>query len=292
MKLSRVTPFYTHSAAAELSHVVTRRGNWMRRCQETLDRWMGAAIGLVAPPRCAACGREDGPWGGIKSVMPHLCGPCQDAAAPAEGNRCRRCASPVGPFIDTRQGCMHCCRDRFHFETVIRLGIYRSTLRQICLAAKRPRSEEIVAALAEFLWKREEPALREFRAYLVIPVPHHWRENLRTTPHAPETLAVVLSRRLRVDLATHILAKTRRTDKQAKLPPSRRRTNLKGAFHVPRRFHSDVDQRRILLVDDVLTTGATADEAARALLAANASSVAVTVIARGLGKKSVPGRSG
>jgi ComF family protein len=253
---------------------------------------MGAAIGLVAPPRCAACGREDEPWGGLQSVMPHLCRPCQDAAAPVEVGRCWRCGGPVGPFVDTGRGCIRCRRDRFHFETVIRLGIYRSALRQMCLSAKRPRSEELAAALADLLWQREEPALRGSRTDLVIPVPHHWRESVRTSPHAPETLAAVLSRRLRVDLATHILAKTRSTDKQSKLPPSRRRTNLKGAFHVPRRFHSDLHRRRILLVDDVLTTGATADEAARALLAASASSVAVTVIARGLGKKHVPGGPG
>jgi len=162
----------------------------------------------------------------------------------------------------------------------------------MCLSTKRPRSEELAAALAGFLWQREEPALCGVRADLVIPVPRHWSENVRATPPAPQTLAAVLSRRLRVDLATHILAKTRWTDKQSELPPSRRRTNLKGAFHVPRRFHSDVDKRRILLVDDVLTTGATADEAARALLAASASSVAVTVIARGLGKKRGSGAPG
>jgi predicted amidophosphoribosyltransferase len=159
----------------------------------------------------------------------------------------------------------------------------------MCLAAKRPRSEEMVAALADLLWQREEEALRAARADLVIPVPHHWRENMAASPHAPETLAAVLSRRLRVDLATHILAKARRTDKQSELPSSRRRTNLKGAFHVPRRFHSDLDRRRILLVDDVLTTGTTADEATKALLAGSASSVAVTVIARALGRKTVAG---
>jgi len=264
----------------------------MQRCHDKMDGLLGAAIGLVAPPRCAACGRADDPWGGLKSVLPHLCSPCQEAAVPPEENRCSRCGAPVGPFIDTAQGCIRCRRDRFRFETVIRLGIYRSALGQMCLAAKQPRTEELAAALADLLWQRESQALRGARADLVIPVPHHWRDKLRTSPHPPETLAAVLARRLRVEMATHILAKVRRTEKQLTLPPSRRRTNLKGAFLVPRRFHSDVDKRRILLVDDVLTTGATANEAARALLAAGASSVAVTVIARGLGKKPVLARPG
>jgi ComF family protein len=172
------------------------------------------------------------------------------------------------------------------------LGDYHSDLRNMCLAAKKPRSEELAAALAGSLWQLEEKALRGTGAEIVIPVPHHWSENWRRTPHAPETLAAVLSRRLRAQLATHILAKSRRTDKQSDLPPTRRRTNLKGAFHVRRRYHSALKGRRILLVDDVLTTGATAEAAARALRDANASFIAVAVIARALGKKPVVNRIG
>jgi ComF family protein len=162
----------------------------------------------------------------------------------------------------------------------------------MCLAAKRPRSEELAAALGGSLWQLEEKALREAGAEIVIPVPHHWSENWRRTPHAPETLAAVLSRRLRAQLATHILAKSRRTDKQSDLPPTRRRTNLKGAFHVRRRYHSALKGRRILLVDDVLTTGATANAAARALREAKASFIAVAVVARALGKKPMVNRIG
>ena len=292
MTLPRVTPLYSGNAAKELMRFAARRRDWIQQGRCKIDRLLGAAIGLVAPPRCADCGREGHPWGGLRSVLPHLCLPCQAAAVPPEENRCSRCGGPVGPFIDTARSCIHCRRDRFHFATVIRLGIYQSALGRMCLAAKQPHAEELAAALADLLWQRESQALCSVGAHLVIPVPHHWKENLRTSPHAPETMAAVLSRRLRVDLATHILAKVRRTEKQFMLPPSRRRTNLKGAFHVPRRFHSDVEGRRILLVDDVLTTGATADEAARALLAAGASAVAVTVIARGLGKKPVLSRPG
>lgn len=251
------------------------------------DRWLGAAIGLIAPPRCAFCGREEESWGGIESIRPHLCRSCQDAVVPKCRNRCLRCGAPVGPYIDASRGCIHCRDDRFHFETVIGLGDYHTDLRNMCLGAKKPGSEELAAALARCLWQHEETALRAVNADIVVPVPHHWMENWRRTPHAPETLAAVLSRQLRVKLSRHILAKNRRTDKQSELPPTRRRTNQKGAFRVRRRFHSALRGRRILLVDDVLTTGATAEAAARTLCEAQASFVAVAVIARALGKKPV-----
>jgi predicted amidophosphoribosyltransferase len=287
MTLPWITSIYRSRSRKPSTPQASGSVGWTGRSRQAVDRWLGAAVGLIAPPRCAACGREDRPWGGLKNVMPHLCASCQDAAVPPEGDRCFRCGSPIGPFINNGRDCARCRRDKFHFERVIRLGIYQTALREMCLAAKR--SEELAAALADFFWEREETALRGASADLVIPLPHHWWENLGMTTHAPETLAAVLSRRLRVPLATFILAKIRRTEKQAELPPSRRRTNLKGAFSVPRRFHSDLHRRRILLVDDVLTTGATADEAARALAAAGGTGVSVAVIARGLGKTPFPG---
>ena len=102
---------------------------------------------------------------------------------PREGDRCFRCGSPIGPFINNGRDCVRCRRDRFHFERVIRLGIYQSALRNMCLASKR--SEELAAALAGYFWQREEATLRGAKADLVIPIPHHWRENLGMTTHAP-----------------------------------------------------------------------------------------------------------
>lgn len=287
MPLSCVISFSAAGAFRKLLRRSAHHADWTSRIGQSVDGLAGAVIGLVAPARCAFCGRDGAPWGGLDSVRPHLCGPCQEAISSSTRNRCSRCGATVGPYIDARRNCIHCRGDRFQFETVIALGNYRSALRTMCLAAKRPRKEELGAALAGFLWQQEETAIAGLRSELIIPVPHFWRETWRTTPPLTDTLAAVLSRRLRVPLAAHILRKIRRTDKQSALPPGRRRTNLKGAFHVARLFRSDLDGRRILLVDDVLTTGATANESARALLAAGASSVAVTVLARGLGKPRV-----
>jgi predicted amidophosphoribosyltransferase len=267
------------------------RANWFGRSRRVVDGLLAAAVAVVAPSRCAACRREL-PFQGLYELLPRLCAGCRDAAIGPAGDRCRRCAAPVGPFLDTQNGCFLCRRDRFHFESVIRLGVYENELREMCLAGKRPGGEELAAALGETLSAEEGLGLLAARAELVVPIPHHWTESLFSAPKMPETLASVISSRLRLRLAAPILAKVRRTPKQSGLPSTRRRVNLRNAFRVPRRFASQVAGRRILLVDDVLTTGATADAAARALLDANAAGVCVAVIARGVGLKPAAGRAG
>jgi predicted amidophosphoribosyltransferase len=232
------------------------RANLLKRSRRFIDGLLAAAIAVVAPSRCAGCRREL-PIRGLSELLPRLCTGCRDAAIGPASDRCRRCAAPVGPFLDTRQGCFLCRRDRFHFESVIRLGVYENELRVMCLAAKRRGGEELAAALAETLWTEEGLTLLSAQPDLIVPVPHHWRESLLSAPKVPETLASVLSSRLRVRWSTSILAKVRRTSKQSGLPSGRRRVNLRKAFRVPPRFAAHVAGRRILLVDDVLTTGAT-----------------------------------
>ncbi len=267
------------------------RANLFGRSRRLMDELLAAAFAVAAPARCAACRREL-PFHGLYELLPRLCRECRDAAVGPASERCRRCAAPVGPFLGHRPDCLLCRRDRFHFESVIRLGVYDGRLREMCLAAKRPHCEELAAALAETLFAEEGLGLLGFQAEAIVPIPHHWSEGFFGPPKTPETLASVLSRRLRVRMATSILAKSRRTLKQSSLPSGRRRMNLRSAFRVPGRFASQVAGRRILLVDDVLTTGATADEAARALLAAGAASVRVAVIARCVGLKPAAGRAG
>jgi predicted amidophosphoribosyltransferase len=267
------------------------RAKFFMRSRRLLDGLLAAAVAVVAPSRCAACRREL-PLQGLAGLLPRLCRSCRDAAVGPASDRCRRCAAPVGPFLDTSRGCYLCRRDRFHFESVFRLGVYEGELREMCLSAKHPGGEELAAALAETLWAEEGLALLGAQPELVVPIPHHWTESPLGAPKVPETLTSVLASRLRVRMAPFILAKSHRTSKQAGLPSSRRRVNLRNAFHVPARYAAQVAGRRILLVDDVLTTGATADEAARALLAADAANVRVAVVARSIGQRPVAGRAG
>jgi ComF family protein len=191
----------------------------------------------------------------------------------------------VGPNLETSAGCVHCRSDRFAFERVIRLGVYYNRMRSACLQAKSRQGRPLTAAMADVLWEREKSSFLADAFDIVVPVPHHWTARLTSAHVMAETLAGVLSRRLQVPLGSHILAKVRRTPTQTSLTASRRRTNLRRAFRV--QSHPDVEGRSVLLVDDVLTTGTTANKVSRVLKRAGAGRVVVAVVARGLGQDRV-----
>jgi ComF family protein len=112
---------------------------------------------------------------------------------------------------------------------------------------------------------------------LVMPVPMHWRRRLaRGVDHA-RLLARSIAGPLGLPLG-HELFRTRLTAEQVRLSRTRRRENVRGSFDLAGR--RAIEGARVLLVDDVTTTGATADEAARTLLAGGASRVALAVIAK------------
>ena len=255
-------------------------------CRGTAASLWRSAWRFVYPDCCPRCGAEHTTEDRCFSDGPSFCTTCRADVAPVIGPPCARCGAPVGPHLDTSQGCAHCHRDQFQFETVIRLGVYDGGLRGICLQAKAARGQSLAAAAGELLWEREHSALDGKGIDVVVPVPRHWTDRIRHTPHPNEALAHVLSRRLQVEEGGSILVKTRRTPAQLSLPPSRRRVNVRGAFRV--RKSSDVAGRNVLLVDDVLTTGATANEASKALKRAGAQRVVVAVLARGLGQCRLP----
>jgi predicted amidophosphoribosyltransferase len=169
------------------------------------------------------------------------------------------------------------------------LGLYRGRVRQAVLKMKYGFHESLTLAIGELLARRLAEEDWFGAVDLVTPVPLHLWKRLVRGASAPELLAEIVGRRGAVPLVPRLLRCRRRTRKQGMLLPSERLVNVRGAFEVAADY--DIKDARVLLVDDVMTTGATANEAARALLEAGAASVRIATVARGTGHDvAIPGR--
>lgn len=240
-------------------------------------RATSSIVDFVLPPACAFCTRDlqhdfEATVDGI-----NLCGKCRKNFTSDARSACVKCGSPVGPYVDTTQGCPECSRRKFQFDQVIRLGIYEDSLRTACIRGKSRGAEALAAALASFHHKKQQVQFEEFAPDVIVPVPQFWMHWFTKPHHQALTMAEVLAERLEITCDARSVRKPRLTIDQSSLPRSKRLTNLKHAYSV-RRKHK-LSGKRVLIVDDILTTGTTSNEVAKVLRKAGASSVAAAVIA-------------
>ncbi|MCA9079075.1 MAG: ComF family protein [Planctomycetaceae bacterium] len=241
--------------------------------QTGMHRWWNQTWNFLYPPLCCQCGTDLGDQSST------LCARCEQQLEIAQGTTCHRCAAPVGPHLDTHNGCGHCRNDSFAFDRVFALGVHRDGLKRAILNAKT--SHPLAAGLVELLYRQRGHELQKLNLDCVIPIPQYWLDRLLQPHFAAQSMAQAWSRLLMVDLQGHILTKRRRTQRQSVLSPSERKSNLRNAFGIS--GHPRLEGRTILLVDDVLTTGTTAHRAAKVLRTAGAARIYVAVIARGIG---------
>ena len=246
--------------------------------------WLGAlgqsVDALVFPWSCAVCGVE----GQSGAFCPDCHAELIEQAAKASASVCPRCALPAGPFADLRKGCAACRGRALGFDAATALGPYEGSLRDLCLQLKHERSAWLAPWLSG-LWieARGEAISRLPEDAWIVPVPLHWWRHWRRGYNQAEALARGLARRLDRPVRRP-LRRVVATDKLAELSRTERARAMRGAFRARR--NAGLDGRTILLVDDVLTTGATCGAAARALKQAGAKRVVVAVMAR-TGKSSV-----
>jgi ComF family protein len=241
------------------------KGLFRTRLRSVLEDLARRGIDLVCPPRCGFC-RAETASGGLSVVCPE----CQRLLA-SDLARCLRCGAPAAP-----EGACRSCRGRWReWDGIVLLGSYTDHLRQAVLAAKRPAGELVVAGLAALLWDKHRDTLAAWRPDLVVPVPMHWTRRAARGTSAAQGLARQLGASLGVPCRGP-LRRVRATRMQNELPPGERRANVRGVF----RSSPAVAGRRVLLVDDVTTTGATLAECRAALVAAGATAVHAAVVAR------------
>jgi predicted amidophosphoribosyltransferase len=208
---------------------------------------------------------------------------------------CSRCAAPCPEHESQAGSCASCRGVKYAFDGAMALGLYEGPLRQAVLRTKHARHEHLAVDLGRLL----ACALRErFRAeggfrfgqadpssaspLFVAAVPMFWLQRAYRGANGAERMAAGVAEVLGLGFAPRALVCRRFLRKQSELKPAERRRNVREAFRAAR--WQPIAGRRVLLVDDVLTTGATAHEAARALKGAGASEVYVAAVARGTGQ--------
>jgi competence protein ComFC len=193
---------------------------------------------------------------------------------------CVKCGRPLRLQGANRQLCEQCVNSQFYFGVARAVALYDGALRQYLTELKYRYRPELGEALGELLgdWFRENRDF--FRADFLIPIPIHPQKLAARGYNQTELLANYLKRYLGIRIFSDILIREKFTVGQNSLNREERFFNVRNAFRVVRT--GAVHRKRILLIDDIFTTGATVSEAARTLLKAGAANVDVLTLATGL----------
>jgi ComF family protein len=253
-------------AAAEPPAILS--GRWMMAAARTAGR---ALTDLILPPQCLACDRRVAGVGG-------LCPACWSALRLIERPWCERLGTPFPYDMGDGAESAEAIADPPPFRRCRAVAAYDDVARRLVHGLKYRDRLELAGWMGEWMARAGAEALAD--ADLVVPVPMHrwrlWSRRFNQSANLAAALAAIAGK----PLATEALVRTRPTRQQVGLTAGERDRNVRGAFRVPDNQRLAVAGRAILLVDDVLTTGATVKAATRALARAGAASVDVLVFAR------------
>lgn len=248
-----------------------RLGHWLSVARAAPAAAVRHMVGLVYPPACAACSGATGEAHG-------LCAPCWSSLSFISRPYCERLGTPFaldlgGPLISPAA-----MPDPPVFDRARAVTGYDDTARTLVHKLKYGDRIELAITMGGMMMLAGRELLAE--ADLIIPVPLHRFRLWDRRFNQAAALAQVISRKSGVAVDCLALKRVRRTRPQVGLSRNARAENLQGALRVEQSARPRLEGKRILLVDDVLTTGSTANASSRALLRGGAKAVDLLVFAR------------
>lgn len=262
---------------------------------EAAERLVDGFVDLLFPPQCV--------WCHVPSCIgQRLCDACRQRFV-SHYYRCQKCAAPL-PSVLPNADCVRCRSGKWRFDRVYTLAPYRGEMRRAVIMMKRRRFEPLRRALADLLG---EKLLAEFKSCadaknsnalpgnqvdqcaadstidlpVLVPVPYHWSHGFTSAADTAELLAYGIAQRTAWPVVKDAIGRVRKTAKQGVLTWAERKVNVRQAFAM--RSPKLIEKRHVMLVDDVMTSGATAAELSRLLLKSGAMRVSVVVAARATG---------
>lgn len=233
-----------------------------------------AALNLIYPPVCQICreeraGRKDG----------YVGGECWSQVRFVTAPFCERCGLPYPGSIHNEFVCSNCGDVTFHFRFARSAVIANPVILQAIHHYKYNHALCFEPFLADLLARQAVPSLKEERWDMIVPVPLHPAKEREREFNQAERLARHLAPALNIPVRMDLVRRVKPTETQTKLNRAERTANMQGAFSL--RGSKKLTGEKVILLDDVFTTGATTSACARILRKAGAGDVCVWTVARG-----------
>ena len=240
-----------------------------------IQNWLNVGLGFLYPETCQLCGEQP-----ATAREGFVCRRCWTQVRFIRPPFCERCGLPYPGDLTAPFTCANCSEMELHFSAARSAVVARGIVREAIHRYKYQRALWFEPFLADLLIREARPALSEQHWDFIVPVPLHPLKRREREFNQAERLANHLSAATGIPLNTGLLRRVSPTMTQTRLTREQRAENMRGAFAVT--GHSGLDGERIVLVDDVFTTGATTSACAKVLRAAGAGDVCVWTVARGL----------
>lgn len=236
---------------------------------------------LVFPPHCYVCGAE---MTQLPETQLHrfFCSDCYNALIVNPWNGCNFCGAYRTEGRATARYCVHCRGGNFAFDRIATLGMFTGLLKDVIYMIKKPEYKHLARAMAEALFQFRLKGTSFLDVDWIVPVPMNKYRFRQRGVNDAEIIAQTISE-FSGKQYVNALTRSAATELQRSLTPRQRHENVRGVFDWRWWVETDNPPKSVLIVDDVLTTGATCNELAKMMKSIGVETVYVAVLARAVG---------
>lgn len=246
----------------------------MNHAAQTLWKVFDAGLNLFYPAVCQFCRQQRATYG-----ESYICGDCRRKVHVIDGGFCSKCGVPYDGAITNEFECGECKDVDLKFDAARAAVRVNAFMLDVVHRYKYGRALWLENYLGDLLVQTALPALAKERWDFIVPVPLHSMKQREREFNQAERIATYLGRAANIPVNTSILKRIEPTQSQTRLSRQERAENVRKAFAL--RNEVDLKGKNIVVIDDILTTGATTSACAGILKKAGASKVQVWTVARG-----------
>ncbi|MBI1825559.1 MAG: ComF family protein [Planctomycetes bacterium] len=242
----------------------------MMNVASPIHRIINGGVNLLFPPRCLACGAHAG------LLSDSMCADCASSIEISRSEKaCPTCAATVALYEVAKNRCSECRTSKPKIRGMVRVAAYRSTIGGLVRAYKYHARDDLEPFLANWLADALAAALWIDRVEAVVSVPTHWKRRIARPFHAADAIAAHVAKKLGLPHVP-LLRRVKAGPHQVGLSFAARIENVRGAFALRRGV--TLNKPRLLLIDDVRTSGATLNECAKVLHRAGAGEIYAAIV--------------